>query len=276
MRAFGAFSLSIALALSPVAAAEKNRPLDQPGSAAAEGWSGFYVGAFLGYGRGATNLATDAGVPTATSYFTAAENIASVEKHGTGSLSEGVPVAGIQFGANIQTGAIVFGVEADLGTFRMSQSVGATDFTYPTFAAAYTMRASVETDWLFTLRARAGWTPLPNLLIYATGGLAVTDLTVSNAFRDNAPSDGLGGTSTTDMRFGWTAGGGAELALARNWSLKAEYLYLDLGTATAKGTVTCAPPTPNLCNLVGRDSSPFVTSADLTVHTVRVGLNYRF
>jgi opacity protein-like surface antigen len=34
---------------------------------------------------------------------------------------------------------------------------------------------------------------------------------------------------TSDWSAGWTVGGGVEWTLAQQWSVKAEYLYVDLG-----------------------------------------------
>jgi outer membrane immunogenic protein len=44
--------------------------------------------------------------------------------------------------------------------------------------------------------------------------------------------------STSDVQFGWTIGGGLEHVFARGWSLKAEYLYFDLGDVTYTGRAT--------------------------------------
>src|SRR5262249_61970349 len=71
---------------------------------------------------------------------------------------------------------------------------------------------------------------------YVTGGLAYgnvkTDVTVS--------SPGTSTTSYSDSatKAGWTAGGGIEAFLGGNWTAKAEYLYLDLGTVSAGPGVT--------------------------------------
>jgi outer membrane immunogenic protein len=46
--------------------------------------------------------------------------------------------------------------------------------------------------------------------------------------------DGFADTEAASMsttKTGWTVGGGVEYALLNGWSLKAEYLHLDFGTA---------------------------------------------
>ena len=61
-------------------------------------------------------------------------------------------------------------------------------------------------------------------------------------------------------RTGWTAGGGVEYGINRNWSAKLEYLHVDLGTASFMGA---ASGTPTL-------------SVPITDDLARVGLNYRW
>jgi outer membrane immunogenic protein len=58
-------------------------------------------------------------------------------------------------------------------------------------------------------------------LPYFTGGLAVGDINAS------LPLPALPGGSITNA--GWTVGAGLEVGVISNVSLKAEYLYVDLG-----------------------------------------------
>jgi outer membrane immunogenic protein len=66
-----------------------------------------------------------------------------------------------------------------------------------------------------------------------------------------------------DVWSGWTAGGGIEAALSERWSAKAEYLYLDLGSANY------ALP---LNYYFGGSATINSTTRD---HIVRVGVNYK-
>ncbi len=100
-------------------------------------------------------------------------------------------------------------------------------------------------------------------LIYGTGGFAAARIedTVINNF--NTPVNLYGNFSTS--KSGWAAGGGFEYAFAEHWSLKAEYLYLDLGS----DSVTATDPV--------KFPGGFVTySFDHRYNVVRGGLNYRF
>ena len=61
---------------------------------------------------------------------------------------------------------------------------------------------------------------------------------------------------------GFAVGGGAEVKLDRHWSVKAEYLYVDLGTRTI--------------NTTDIDGAPFSVSYKVRDHIARLGLNYAF
>ncbi len=115
-------------------------------------------------------------------------------------------------------------------------------------------QASANIDWFSTVRGRVGYAAGPTLL-YFTGGLAFADVDYS------VSGTGPGGAfamSSDKIETGYTLGGGLEWAFAPNWSLKSEYLYVDLGdeTVTSPGGVS--------------------STTDLDFHTVRVGLNYHF
>ena len=105
---------------------------------------------------------------------------------------------------------------------------------------------------LATLRARPGMTlgATGIWLAYATGGLASGKLT---AWDDLTPASG------SAFRWGWTVGGGLEAALARDWTVKLEYLYVDLGK---KDIFEIVPGTPEMVSF--------------TANVVRAGLNFRF
>jgi outer membrane immunogenic protein len=100
-------------------------------------------------------------------------------------------------------------------------------------------------------------------LLYVTAGLAYgqidtpADLEAFNGNRFPA--------SVSKVKAGWTAGAGAEWMLARNWSAKLEYLYLDLGNVSAFGAQIPAIP------LVGIG---YIWK--MQDHIVRAGVNYHF
>ena len=67
---------------------------------------------------------------------------------------------------------------------------------------------------------------------------------------------------------GWTIGGGLEQAITPNWTVKAEYLYADLGSVSGTGLIT-HPGFPGLAD-------SFTASVHIRDNIVRVGMNYKF
>jgi outer membrane immunogenic protein len=111
-------------------------------------------------------------------------------------------VGGATGGYNFyQNGPWVFGVEGDIEVTGADDTFAPWKFSNP---------------WFGTLRGRAGYT-FSNVLFYGTAGLAFGEL--------KGQTFGLSESHTTA---GWTAGVGAEIGLAPNWSAKIEYLYVDL------------------------------------------------
>src|SRR6201999_601479 len=77
--------------------------------------------------------------------------------------------------------------------------------------------------WLATARVRAGVLMTPSLLLYATGGLAVTR--VQDTFGYDYPTYPTAPRwSETRTLYGVAFGGGFEYALTPHWSVKGEYL----------------------------------------------------
>ena len=121
----------------------------------------------------------------------------------------------------------------------------------------------MESRWLGTARGRLGiafgsWLP------YATGGVAVGRVSYSDfGFFPFLPSSNT--SSITQTRVGWTAGGGVEWKFDQRWSIKAEYLYVDLGSTTDT----------SLNSNVGFSAS-IIHNQHLTENIARIGLNYSF
>lgn len=172
---------------------------------------------------------------------------------------------GGQIGYNYQVGKWVWGVEADINY----GGEGQTDNVNRPFAAplvgSFVHGVSERLDWFGTLRGRLGFTPADRVLLYATGGLAYGRVSSSSNLLATADGDTYIG-SASSTRVGWTAGGGAEWALSNNWTVKAEYLYVDLGSFSYSD--------PNVPLIF----PGFTYQTDVTAreHIVRLGLNYRF
>jgi outer membrane immunogenic protein len=234
-------------------------------------WTGFYVGVNAGYAWGDSDFTSVFSCPDAACAFINPANLAFVSALGTGSARSDGFTGGVQIGANWQSGSVVLGVEADFNAFRLDASRAASGLLPAGAGQTATVTTSIETDWLFTLRGRLGFTVTPTFLVYATGGLAVTDLQLSNSYVDNgvgAPAIVAGTSSSSETKAGWTVGGGFEWATSFNWTVKAEYLYLDFGSIST--TASVAPV------IGGVTPNTLATSADLTAHVARLGINYKF
>jgi outer membrane immunogenic protein len=241
-----------------------------PVPAAVYDWTGFYVGLNAGGAWGNSDPSTSltcTHAPGFTFSIFNCPNALLVRAAGTGSMSGTGFIGGGQIGYNLQSGSLVYGAELDFDSFNLKASRQVTANYVASSTQFFTISSSVSTTWLFTARARVGWA-FNNLLAYATGGLAVTDLEASNSFFDNGLAGGAQATGTwsaSKTQAGWTVGGGLEWAFARNWSAKAEYLYVHFDP-TANGLITAA----------GGYGNAISTSTDLTANIARAGVNYKF
>jgi outer membrane immunogenic protein len=239
-------------------------------------WTGFYAGVNGGYVWEDAQLTTTAGVCSGCVFSTSlnAQDIAAIDAAGSPRFKQNFGVFGSQTGYNVQRGYIVYGVEFDYDIGRVknsSQTVTAAYTTPFTAGVLYRVNTAFNSGWLTTTRARLGFTPAPAVLIYATGGLAVGEFTVSNAFNDNfaLPNPffpAIGNSSKGVAKAGWVAGGGVETAVSGNWTARVEYLYLDFSSISTTATITASGSTP----------SPLTTSAHVKEQMVRLGLNYKF
>jgi outer membrane immunogenic protein len=169
----------------------------------------------------------------------------------------------VQGGCNWQTGSWLVGVEADFNWSGINQSVSA---AYPLLAATWfphTETLTHKLSWFATARARFGLVALEHTLFYATGGFAFGRVKSTFSYVAFPAFPFFGEYDAT--RGGWTAGGGIEHAFGRNWSVKAEYLYVDLGSFTYNTVVV-----PIFTG------EAFAANVKTRMHVARLGINYRF
>ncbi|WP_127143671.1 outer membrane protein [Pelagibacterium montanilacus] len=197
-----------------------------PAPAMTHDWSGFYAGINAGFGSGGAYDDGDL-------LDFGGEDIDDISGF----------IGGVQVGANFQADMFVLGVEGDIQLSTMSQTVelGGDDYI-------------ASLDYFGTVRARAG-VAIDNVMPYLTGGLAYGGVTVDTSDLDPDYVD-------SNTHWGWTIGGGVEVAMDQNVSFKAEYLYTDLGEEEFQ-------PDEG-----GPSSSPF--DAGLQFHTIRAGVNFHF
>jgi outer membrane immunogenic protein len=248
---------------------------------ASNGWTGFYLGANFGGVWGASNSQTT--TVGAAGTYVVSNDVPTFDAVGAQHpKTSGFFTGGAQLGYNWQLGAMgLVGLEADFQSFSTKGSTSSTA-VYPSFApAAFTISSSVSTDWLATVRGRAGVIASRDWLVYGTGGLAIGQVRASWGFTDTCAFYAICGgfvvpglsaaeaASASATKVGWTAGAGFETRLASNWSVKAEYLYVNLGSVSATGLISNAA-------FYGGTANAISHSANVSDHIGRVGLNYHF
>jgi outer membrane immunogenic protein len=234
---FGAFATGTALLSLSGAPASAADPMPV-GS-----WDGIYVG-------------IHGGVGTFTSTAMDWDWEAFYDPDGDFDQTAFAGLLGVQAGYNYQSGNMVFGVEADWAWTSFSEDRTFDDGSF---------YIKSDMDWLATLRARWGLAS-GNALAYVTGGLALaqTEHCANNAVEDGytCVDDGPGITGQPGniawdgIVPGLVAGAGVEAAVNSNWSVKAEYLFVQMATQTE--------------NYLENYEVDFSNRA----HLVRLGLNY--
>jgi outer membrane immunogenic protein len=124
----------------------------------------------------------------------------TIQDNGLGGGSASSVMGGASVGYNWQFAPFwVAGIEADSSW---------ADLTVPA--------GSGDVNWIGSVRARLGWTAMPTMLVYATGGAAWSNVTIQGV--DTLPAN--------QTKNGWVAGGGVEwMPWDDHWSIRAEYLY---------------------------------------------------
>lgn len=194
-------------------------------------WTGLYIGGHVGYAWSDADWQFDAAPGVSTSHS------------GSGGL------AGGQIGYSIQTGLLVFGIEADLSGAWLDGGTACPDASF---------NCDHSFNWLASARGRAGVAVNHNrTLLYATAGGAWADVDYSSKDAVTGVAFGSGFSHTHS---GWVAGGGIEHMLSTKFTARLEYLYYGFDSVTAPpGTLGGSP-----------------ASLDLAAQTVRFGLNFKF
>src|SRR5258705_7370349 len=204
-------------------------------------WTGWYIGANAGYGVG-QGQGTFAFGPALETF-----NAMPAGAFGGG-----------QLGYNYQFGSFVVGAETDI------QGAGISDTRTCLLGCIPGSSALIDQklNWFGTTRARLGLANGP-VLTYVTGGAAYggTETGLTTTFGGATAASSVSATKS-----GWTWGTGVEAALGGNWTAKAEYLYMDLGSSSASNTVAVpgAGAVISTLNVKNREQ------------LFRAGINYHF
>lgn len=158
---------------------------------------------------------------------------------GTGKVDIDGFAGGAHVGYNFQAGGLVAGYELDVSGTAMKSS--------ESFSSGLT--ASASRTWMSSARLRLGYA-FDNVLLYATGGIAFSDL-------DLKVTDGISTFKSSDVFTGYVVGGGVDVKMSRTVSARVEALHYDFGSQSV-----------DLGSVSGRVNS------DVT--TVRAGLTFHF
>lgn len=172
-------------------------------------WTGFYLGAQVGYGWG--DFDTDITINGERQNMIA-----------PGGDFDGI-VGGGHVGYNIQFNQFVLGVEGDLEASGMNGS--------DTWGVE---GEDIDVGLTGSLRARAGFA-FDRAMLYATAGLAGADIDYTTTVQNHS--------SGNDVTYwGYTVGGGIEYAFTESLSGRLEYRYTDLGSESFNPkTLSCLP-----------------------------------
>jgi opacity protein-like surface antigen len=227
---------SLALGASAAQAADLYIPAPDVIVTESEDWTGFYAGGHIGYGWGI--------VVVEDAYGMSGDQLEKFNYRISGWL------AGGQAGYNKQMGNVVVGIEKDISLAGITGNSG-TQYRFGVLGT--------DVNWIATLRGRAGVT-FDDMLLYVTGGISAAGVnswvvdTFFNSDRDKY--------EYAHIRYGIVAGFGAEKKLDENWSVKAEYQLHSYGKHEV--------------DLGMFDNQRLYVVDDLTLHTVKLGINYNF
>jgi len=260
---------ALSMIVPAIAADMAVRPIARP--AAYTNWTGCYVGGSVGNSWGhsdgySSNAATTSGIGT-----------------GFTPIRAGVPISnsfdltgftgGVYGGCNIQFGVWVVGVEGDWEAInKEGQAFYVNGPSASTIALASggvgVIRAgaywSAKERWLATARGRLGYA-VDKWLFAVTGGAAWMKIDSAESHTPGFTTDEIFRTNLqSDTRTGWTVGGVVEYMLPYNWTIRSEYLYVQIPSYT---TFTPGVAPENFHN---------VTAGKLTNNIWRVGLAYKF
>ncbi|CAM2802241.1 outer membrane protein [Legionella worsleiensis] len=252
------------------------------------GWSGFYAGINTGYLWSANNVIKNTGIPSA---FNPVFNPFSR------SMSDALAVLGthrIKNSLNAFSGGgqigynalilddLVIGIDADLDALAPTSSTTrfVSSVTTPLLAGVtHTADISLtkKLQYLGLIKGRLGYLLNPGLLLYGAGAFAYGGATLSTSYivTNSQPlfTPVSGYASVHNVLGGWAGGGGAEWLVNSSWSVKAEYIYYNLGPLHSYLNLTqnaaLNPP-------VAYAEASVKSKADFTGNVLRVGVNYHF
>ena len=206
-----------------------------PPASAQQDWLGVFVGAQIGYSSDRIGVS---GSP-----------LAEVDGHNrVGSI-----IGGLHGGVHLlQQGAFIAGLVGDLNLLNANMTRTSAQLTTSVIDICgdgclvetltdTSVRVSVRIDWKASLRGKAGFLATPDLLVYATAGIAFAGIKIDAAQMQTVsvvppPPPPVTTALTSSERavvLGYVAGIGAEMRLAPNIGMFAQVLRYEFESHTA-------------------------------------------
>jgi outer membrane immunogenic protein len=231
-------------------------------------WTGFYLGIQGGAGWGTSRDLLTAAQFCGTTTCNSPLSVAIPGATGYSPTISGWHGGGTA-GFNWQTGQVVFGVEADISAASIDGTADCDSFANLLIGIS-PATCSTKLKSFGTLTGRLG-IAIDHALVYIKGGGAWGNFSHSIVMTNCnfAPCSGAWTGSSSESRWGATAGVGVEYAFWGNWSAKIEYDYMDFGTKNIEVT------TINSIQNFPESIRIFLDDRE-RVHVIRAGLNYRF
>ncbi|MEN0106883.1 MAG: outer membrane beta-barrel protein [Pseudomonas sp.] len=227
--------------------------------AAADAWQGFYAGAALGGREQEAQWQQDGkfAYPDGETF-----DIGVVSKNNSKDSATYIALYGGYNWAVAER--VLAGVELAGGYANNKSEKNRIDIPIPFDLGVY---ATVKTDWDASLRGRLGFLLTPSVLLYGTGGVAITRMNTTGYCSNDFPILCGAPTKTDDSKtlVGWTAGFGAETQITGNLLARAEYQYSDYGSESFWAPEWKKNQAYGVHNKV-----------DLTTQSLSLGLAYHF
>jgi outer membrane immunogenic protein len=223
-------------------------------------WSGFHASGFLGAAHGQSEARTVTG---RLQYFVE-EDAVQIARAGDNKLGQSNISGGLALGWDKQFDRLLVGVEASANSLSFDKEKVRGEVYDSVPGTSFNIRQSVRASWMSAVRLRLGWAQ-GNWLAYVSGGVAHTKLKLDVTLTDNA-FDGFSKASTSQSVTGPTVGFGGEYALDSKWSIRGDYHHTRFGSINTVSDVTST----------NNSGGTLLHKANLSLHSVFVGLNYRF
>ena len=136
-------------------------------------------------------------------------------------------ITGASIGYNHQLKVLVLGAETDFTYSTLNRKYSKSIDLAAPLSGTFNNSESEMYNWWGTLRARVGYAFKYPILIYATGGGAYGHTKSASHVTLTSSADQYKG-SGSQWLIGYSAGAGVDWGFLRHWSMRVEYLFVQL------------------------------------------------